>query len=78
MDLVSNIQATTPTWAARAFLFLNGIYGLIVLLQQNNVIDILPLDPVKKERVKEIVSISVLVGGVYFVSQKKNDSVPTT
>lgn len=76
MDLISNISATTPSWAARGFLFLNGIFGLVVLLQENDVIDILPIDPARKEVVKTWVSIAVMVGGTYFVTQKKTEPVP--
>lgn len=77
MSIVNNISASTPNWAAKGFLFLNGIFGLVVLLQENNVIDVLPIDPAKKEVVKTWVSIAVMVGGTYFVTQKKSEPITT-
>lgn len=77
MAATNNIESATPAWAARCYLFLNGIYGFIVFLQEKDVIDILPIDPVKKDRAKAIVSVAVVVGGVYFVSRNKKGPLPT-
>lgn len=78
MNLLKQLTASTPKWAANALIILNAAWLIAVALQGIDIVNFFPnMSDTMANNIKGIIAVLVVIGNVFFAAQTKTPTEVT-